>query len=147
MCATVLDDVRVRLDRLLEHVGRIAGGAEAHDLEHRALVGDPLLQAPRISLVSAIGLPLESWYSFLRQLARLVVDHDRLGRRRSAVHADHQRSVLLLLQRHRVEPGNRVVLAELVELRHFLDERRPRRLPSRDARPWAMNSFSASMPR
>ena len=57
-----LDDVHVGEHALFEHVGGVAGGAEADALERRAL-GLDLVAAgsPSSSLVSWIGLPFESW--------------------------------------------------------------------------------------
>ena len=56
-----LDDVHVAAYALLEHVGGVAGGAEAGDLEDRARFSTPSLSSASSSLVSWIGLPLESW--------------------------------------------------------------------------------------
>ncbi len=72
-----LDDAGVRLDRLLEHVGGVAGRAEALHLQDRALVGDVLLQARQDLLGVGDRVALGQHVRLLEQLARVVVDRAR----------------------------------------------------------------------
>jgi hypothetical protein len=75
--------------RTPEHVGRVAGRAEAHDLELRLLVDldvvaeleqELLRVLDRVALGELVGLAEDP--------PRLVVDEDGLARRRAAVETD-----------------------------------------------------------
>ena len=52
----------IRADHVLQNVLGVAGGAHAQHLQLRALVANlPLRASASTSMVSSIGLPLESW--------------------------------------------------------------------------------------
>ena len=123
-----LDDVHVALHALFEHVGRVAGRAEAHHLELGALIGDERLELREELLRVLDRVALRELVGLAEDLAVLVVDDDGLARRRAAVEADDGADLLARLERRRDELRDLVELAEVVELLLVLRERRTRGL-------------------
>ena len=78
-----LDDVHVALHALLEHVGGVAGRAEAHDLELGALIGDERLELREELLGVLDRVALRELVGLAEDLAVLVVDEDGLATRSS----------------------------------------------------------------
>ena len=89
-----LDDVDVRLDRLLEHVGGVAGRAEAHALEVGPLLVHVALDLGQDVLGVLDGVALRQGVGLVEDVAGLVVDEDGLQPGRAAVEADDAADVL-----------------------------------------------------
>jgi len=122
-----LDDVHVGAQALFEHVGRVARGAEAHDVEVRALGLDLLLQLGQELLHVADGVALGQTVGLEEQLAVFTYEHG-LARGAAAVEADHGAHEVALVELGLVERGDAVARLEGRELVRVGSQRRARRL-------------------
>ena len=145
MCATVSTMFTSALERLLEHVGGVAGGAEADDLERRALVGRRTACSCASMLLRVLDrVALRELVGLLEDLAVLVDEH-RLRRGRAAVEADDAAHDLPGLERRRRRTSGScrargTSSSSLLVLRRAAG---PRVSPRRALRPLVMNSSSA----
>ena len=123
-----LDDVHVGANALFEDVGRVAGGAEAHDLELRPLLLDPFAELREELFGVGDRVPARELVGLREDLPVVPRDEDGLRRRRAAIEPDDRLDDLPLGELLRLELRDLVDALELVELVLVLRERRTGRL-------------------
>jgi hypothetical protein len=141
-----LDDVDVGAQRLLEHVGRVAGAAEADHLERRALVVDERLDLGEQLLGVGDRVALGELVLLGQQVA-VFVDRTALDDVEPPSRPMTPRNRLALLERRVTNLG--IVYSER-NVSSWPRRRRaagPAFAPSLALRPWAMNSLRGSRPR